>query len=163
LQPLETDDPLISYAKLIVSECLSDLGPDVPTPHSSIGLTEFLPGYNAACNAGAPCRELHDMILNGTYTLVADQCGGVEAYSRVLQDPQALITMALTQKCWDANGNECWGTLSTGENVGCPVFDWCYRGNIIFSYFLGGIDAVSRMPACRVEWGTPAEEVEERG
>jgi len=94
------------------------------------------------------------MIVNGTYKDLADQCGGSEAYSRVIENPQTLITMSLTHQCWDANGDECWGTLSSGEDVGCPVFDWCYKGNIIFSYFLGGIGSLAQMPACRMVWGT---------
>jgi len=61
--------------------------------------------------------------------------------------------MQLTLTCWSISSHGCWGTLSTGEDIACPVYGPTYKGNELFAYFFGGVKRLSQMPRCRMPLG----------
>jgi len=105
------------------------------------------------CKPSMPCKEFNKFLANGSLAASAHNCGALGGLTKALVSLNMQRTIALGymfQNSDTGRTSDCYCTRKDGLGVRGPVFGPIFYVNAKLIYLLGGLDALGRMPGCRV-------------
>jgi len=105
------------------------------------------------CKPSMPCKEFNKFLANGSLAASAHECGALKPLVKALASWNMQQTIAegfLFQNSDTGRTDNCYCTRKDGRGIRGPVFGPIYYVNAKLIYLLGGLEALGRMPGCRV-------------
>ena len=105
------------------------------------------------CKPSMPCKEFNEFLANGSLAASALNCGALSALEKAFVSMDMLRTIALGfefQNSDTGKTDNCFCTRKDGLGLRGPVFGPIFYVNAKLIYLIGGLEALGRMPGCRV-------------